>query len=318
MGGKNQERRVQKLLREALHQPPRNAHPIVTALRIALTGSTGMLGRDLAPVLGARHHVIPVSRAEADVTEPARILDVLAASEPDAVIHAAAFTAVDDCERQPETAFRVNGEGTKNVASACKALEVPLMYVSTDYVFDGTKPTPYLEDDAPNPLNIYGKSKLEGERRITDLLDRFWIVRISWLFGPMGKNFVRTILGLARGGTPLRVVNDQIGAPTYTTDLSVKIEQILRDGPPGVYHVTNQGYCSWFEFAREALRQAGLERAAISPISTEEAGRPAQRPKNSRLANMRLANENLGLLPEWQDALARYLLRTKETATTLK
>lgn len=277
-----------------------------------------MLGRDLAPVLSARHHVIPISRAEADVTEPARILNALATSEPDVVIHTAAFTAVDECERQPETAFRVNGEGTRNVASACRELRVPLMYVSTDYVFDGAKPAPYLEGDAPNPLNIYGKSKLEGEQRITDLLERFWIVRISWLFGPMGKNFVRTILGLARGGTPLRVVDDQIGAPTYTADLSVKIEQILRAGPPGVYHVTNQGCCSWFELAREALRQAGLERAAISPISTEEAGRPAQRPKNSRLANMRLANENLGLLPEWQDALARYLLRTAETATTLK
>ncbi|MGH9342903.1 MAG: dTDP-4-dehydrorhamnose reductase [Terriglobia bacterium] len=290
-------------------------------MRIAVTGSTGMLGRDLVPFLSGRHHVIPVSRAEADVTDGAGILRALAAARPDAVIHAAAFTAVDECERQPETAFRVNGEGTKNVATACRELQVPLMYVSTDYVFDGSKAAPYAEDDAPNPLNVYGKSKLEGERSVMDLLERFWIVRVSWLFGPMGKNFVRTILDLARGGAPLRVVGDQTGAPTYTVDLSVKIEQIVGSVgsgsgvAPGIYHVTNQGYCSWFGFAREALCQSGLEHTPLSPISTQEAGRPARRPKNSRLSNARLEREGLGLLPAWQDALARYLLRAAETAT---
>lgn len=277
-----------------------------------------MLGRDLLPLLSGRHHVIPISRAQGDITESDRILHALAAAEPETVIHAAAFTAVDECERQPETAFRVNGEGTKNVAAACKELQVPLMYLSTDYVFDGSKPAPYTEDDAPNPLNVYGKSKLEGERSIVDLLDRFWIVRVSWLFGPLGKNFVRTILGLARGGAPLRVVDDQTGAPTYTMDLSMKIEQIIGNGgsggsgAPGIYHVTNQGYCSWFEFAREALRQAGITRATLSPITTEEAGRAARRPKNSRLANGRLEREGFSLLPVWQNALARYLARTTE------
>ncbi|MGH9351672.1 MAG: dTDP-4-dehydrorhamnose reductase [Terriglobia bacterium] len=291
----------------------------MTALRIAVTGSTGMLGRDLAPILSERHHVIPVSRAEADVTERAQVLRALAAVEPEVVIHAAAFTAVDECERQPETAFRVNGEGTRNVAAACRELQVPLMYLSTDYVFDGSKSDPYAEDDAPNPLSVYGKSKLEGERNVMELLKHFWIVRVSWLFGPLGKNFVRTILSLAHGGAPLRVVDDQVGAPTYTADLSAKIEQIIGSsgsggsGSPGIYHVTNQGYCSWFEFAREALRQAGLEHTPIFPIGTEEAGRPARRPKNSRLANTRLESEGLGLLPTWQDALARYLLRAAET-----
>lgn len=281
-----------------------------------------MLGRDLALVLGECHCVLPVSRAQSDITDADGILRALTAAEPDVVIHAAAFTAVDDCERQPGIAFRVNGEGTKNVAAACKAMRVPLMYVSTDYVFDGLKPEPYIESDAPNPINVYGKSKLEGERRIMELLDRFWIVRVSWLFGPMGKNFVRTILGLARNGGPLRVVNDQTGAPTYTADLAGKMQQIIEGnssagGASGIYHVTNQGYCSWFDFAREAVRQAGLERTPVLPIRTDESARPARRPKNSRLANTRLESEGLGLLPAWQDALARYLLRAGDQPASM-
>lgn len=276
-----------------------------------------MLGRDLELALGGRHRVIPVNRAQADITDAAGILRALDSAKPDIVIHAAAFTAVDECERQPETAFRVNGEGTGNVAAACKALQVPLMYVSTDYVFDGLKPSPYIESDEPNPINVYGKSKLEGERRVMESLERFWIVRVSWLFGPMGKNFVRTILGLARGGGPLRVVDDQTGAPTYTADLADKMQQIIERGKSGaagslasgIYHVTNRGACSWFEFAREAVRQAGLGETPVLPINTGESARPARRPKNSRLANTRLESEGLGLLPPWQDALARYLLR---------
>lgn len=271
-----------------------------------------MLGRDLTPVLDARHQVIPLNRADADVTNAAALRRAVGAAQPDTVIHLAAFTAVDECERQRETAFQVNGQGTRNVASACRDLGVPLMYISTDYVFDGSKPSPYVESDDPHPINVYGESKLEGERSVMETLDRFWIVRVSWLFGPMGKNFVRTILDRARVGAALRVVNDQVGAPTYTADLSQKIgEMIERDCPPGVYHITNQGYCSWFEFAREALRQSELGGAALAPISSGESARPARRPKNSRLANARLASEGLSLLPAWQDALARYLARAQ-------
>lgn len=283
-----------------------------------------MLGRDLALVLGERHSVIPVGRAQADITDAAGVLRALEAAAPDVVIHSAAFTAVDECERKPEIAFRVNGEGTGNVAAACKALRVSLMYVSTDYVFDGLKPDPYVENDPPNPINVYGKSKLEGERRVMELLDRFWIVRVSWLFGPTGKNFVRTILGLARGGGPLRVVDDQTGAPTYTADLAGKMQQIIERGKSGVavgnrtgiYHVTNQGYCSWFEFAREAIRQAGLGDTPVLPIRTDESARPARRPTSSRLANAHLESEGLGMLPPWQDALARYLSRAEVLSQT--
>lgn len=271
-----------------------------------------MLGRDLTPVLGASHHVVPLNRTGADVTNAAAVRHTLAAAQPDTVIHLAAMTAVDECERERETAFQVNGQGTHNVAAACRDLRIPLMYISTDYVFDGSKPSPYVENDDPHPINAYGESKLEGERSVMETLDRFWIVRVSWLFGPMGKNFVRTILDRARGGAALRVVNDQVGAPTYTADLSQKIgEMIQKNCPPGIYHVTNQGYCSWFEFAREALRQSELDGVALAPISSAESARLARRPKNSRLANARLASEGLSLLPTWQDALARYLARAQ-------
>jgi dTDP-4-dehydrorhamnose reductase len=268
-----------------------------------------MLGQDLVPVLRTRHDLIPLSREQADITKHRDILRTIDEAAPDAVIHLAAFTAVDECERQPRTAFKVNGEGTGNVAAACRALGIPMLYVSTDYVFDGAKPGPYTEGDPPNPINVYGRSKLEGENRVKGLCSRFWVVRVSWLFGPGGRNFVRTVLGLAREGKPLRVVNDQAGAPTYTQDLSGKLLEIVERGSPGIYHVTNQGYCSRFEFAQETLRQAGLGHIPISPIATSEAGRSAPRPNNSRLANTRLQSEGLGLLPRWQDALARYLAR---------
>jgi dTDP-4-dehydrorhamnose reductase len=184
-----------------------------------------------------------------------------------------------------------------------------MLYVSTDYVFDGQKPTPYGEDDRPSPLNVYGRSKLQGERYVTELLEAAWIVRTSWLFGPLGKNFVRTILQRAHRGESLRVVDDQVGAPTYTMDLAEKLEQIVVRGSPGIYHVTNRGYCSWFEFAQEILRRAALSHVRVFAIPTSASDRPAPRPRNSRLAHTRLESEGLGLLPAWQDALTRYLLR---------
>ncbi len=268
-----------------------------------------MLGRDLTAQFAARHQVVPLTRHEADVTDPKSVLESIGRAKPEVVIHAAAFTAVDDCEGQPELALRVNAEGTRNVALACVELRIPMLYISTDYVFDGTKPTPYTESDQPNPINVYGRSKLEGERFVQGMLGQFWIVRTSWLFGLMGKNFVRTILGKAESGESLQVVNDQVGAPTYTADLAEKLEQIVERGGPGIYHVTNQGYCSWFDFAQEILEQTGLRDVRVLPIPTSASNRPAPRPKNSRLANLRLESLGFSLLPPWQDALRRYLLR---------
>ena len=268
-----------------------------------------MLGRDLRARLGARHQVVPADLPEVDITDLELVQRTFESAKLDVVIHTAAFTAVDDCEHRPDLAFQVNAEGTRNVAAACRMASLRMLYVSTDYVFDGQKPTPYAEDDVPNPLNVYGRSKLQGERHVTELLQAAWIVRTSWLFGPLGKNFVRTILQQAQRGEPLRVVDDQVGAPTYTMDLAEKLEQIVMRGNPGIYHVTNRGYCSWFEFAQEILRQAGLSHVPLFAIPTPASDRPARRPRNSRLAHKRLESEGLGLLPPWQDALARYLLR---------
>jgi dTDP-4-dehydrorhamnose reductase len=278
-------------------------------MRILITGSNGMLGRDLSAHLRARHEVVGADLPEVDITDFRLVQGAFKSARLDAVIHTAAFTAVDDCEHRPDLAFKVNAEGTRIVAVACCESSLPMLYVSTDYVFDGRKPTPYAEDDLPNPLNVYGESKLQGERHVAELLPAAWIVRTSWLFGPLGKNFVRTILQRARKGDSLRVVDDQVGAPTYTLDLAEKLEQIVMRGTPGIYHVTNRGYCSWFEFAREIVRQAGLSHVPLDAIPTSASDRPALRPQNSRLAHARLECEGLGLLPPWQDALARYLLR---------
>jgi dTDP-4-dehydrorhamnose reductase len=269
-----------------------------------------MLGQDLIPLLQARHSVIPLTRADADITDTRQITAVMERVQPEAVIHAAAFTAVDLCESQPDLAMRVNGEGTRNVALACRELNVPMLYLGTDYVFDGEKPEPYVETDSTGPLSVYGRSKLEGEKHVSRLLERHWIVRTSWLFGPQGKNFVRSILEQSKRGATLHVVYDQTGSPTYTEDLALALINIIERGTTGLYHVSNQGFCSWLEFSQEIFRQVGRNPSEIVPVSTSTLNRPAPRPRNSRLANARLAAEGLPLLPPWQEALHRYLVRT--------
>ena len=281
-------------------------------MRVLITGCKGMLGQDLAAHLRPGHEVLGIDIQEADITDRQQAAEAVLSRKPEVVIHTAAFTAVDECERKPDLAFRVNGGGTRNIALACREARLPLVYISTDYVFDGTKTEPYVEDDAPNPLSVYGKSKLQGEQQVRELLSHYWIVRTSWLFGPLGKNFVRTILERARQGESLRVVDDQVGAPTYTMDLAEKLASIVEHAAPGIYHTTNQGYCSWFQFAQEILRQGALDHTKISPIPTSASDRPARRPANSRLANQHLETEGLGLLPPWQDALRRYLLRENQ------
>ena len=278
-------------------------------MKILVTGSNGMLGNDLLPLLQERHAVVPLTRAEADITDELQVRRAIKEVRPEVVIHAAAMTAVDDCELRPELAFRANAEGTRHVASACAELGVPIFYVSTDYVFDGEKAEPYVETDRTHPVSVYGQSKLEGENQVRALLRRFWIARTSWVFGPFGKNFVEAILGKARQGATLRVVDDQVGCPTYTADLARKIVEIVELGSPGLYHISNQGSCSRFEFAQEILRQVGLDLALVVPVPTSASDRPARRPMNSRLANRKLEEEKLGLLPDWKDALRRYFRR---------
>lgn len=270
-----------------------------------------MLGQDFTAWASPRHEIVPLDLPEVDITDADAVGRYAASAKPEAVIHAAAFTAVDECERRPEVAFAINAEGTRNVARATRLAGIPMLYISTDYIFDGEKPAPYVETDSPNPMGVYGRSKLEGERHVRELLEAYWIVRTSWLFGPYGKNFVGTILERARAGATLRVVNDQLGSPTYTVHLAAALEQILARGEYGVYHATNQGSCSWFEFAQAIVREAGMDESMVAPIPTSASGRLAPRPRNSRLANTHLEQQGLGLLPPWQEGLRCYLLRER-------
>jgi dTDP-4-dehydrorhamnose reductase len=276
-------------------------------LKIFLTGKQGMLARAIAEVLSPCHQVVAASHAEADIADEGAMRRILEAAQPDAVVNAAAFTDVDACETQQELAFRINAEGPRNLAIMCRDLDVPLMHISTDYVFDGEKAEPYVEEDEPRPLSVYGHSKLEGEREVQKHLDRSWIVRVCGVFGPYRNNFVSLVVELGRKGQPLRIVKDQRLAPTYTFDAAEGIGRILRRGPYGLYHLTNQGFTSRIDFTREILRQAGFDDVPVIPISSEETKRPAPRPRNSQLEGARLKREGIELLPAWPEAVRRYL-----------
>lgn len=266
-----------------------------------------MLARAIAEVLSSRHQIIGASHGEADIADERAMRHALESAEPDVVVNAAAFTDVDACETQQELAFRVNAEGPRNLALLCAGMDIPLMHISTDYVFDGEKPEPYVEEDEPRPLSVYGRSKLEGEREVQAHLTRSWIVRVCGVFGPYRKNFVSFVVEFGKKKQALRIVKGQQLAPTYTFDAAAGIGEILRRGPFGVYHLTNQGFASRLEFTQEILLQAGCGDVPLIPISSEETRRPAARPRNSRLENARMKREGLKLLPSWQDAVRRYL-----------
>jgi len=277
-------------------------------VRILVTGAKGMLGRDLCPVLRASHEVIGIDQEEADVNDLPAMCGLVADVHPDLVLHAAAFTDVDGAESLPDVARRVNGIGTFHVAMAANQANARFAYISTDYVFDGGKGTPYTEEDRPNPINAYGASKYAGERAVTDLFGSYFIFRTAWLFAPHGKNFVNTILRLAQERGQLEVVTDQIGTPTYTLDLAHAIHAALAADVPGLYHVANAGPCSWFEFAGEILRQAGV-RAELRPTTSERFNRPARRPAYSALSTERLREVTGHAMRPWREALADCLAR---------
>ncbi|MDO8886354.1 MAG: dTDP-4-dehydrorhamnose reductase [Candidatus Oleimmundimicrobium sp.] len=286
-----------------------------------MTGAKGMFGSDLVKVLslpaclsvdtagrqGSEHDVTGLSHQELDVTNKRDVDICINDNKPDVVIHAAAYTDVDGCESNRELAFLVNAEGTKNVASACRAMDSAMVYISTDYVFDGAKDIPHTEEDKPNPINIYGESKLAGENYVKSILDKYYIVRTSWLFGKNGKNFVETILRLAQEKNELKVVNDQVGSPTYTLDLARAIKALLTKPSFGYYHISNQGSCSWYDFAREILGLSGLNDIKVIPVSTEEIKRLANRPKYSVLNCQKFMDESGYNLRNWQDGLKDYL-----------
>ncbi len=273
-------------------------------MKIAVTGSDGMLGHDIQRVF-SDVELINFTLKDFDITDMDKTLSAIRAVSPDYLIHVAAYTDVDGCESNPETAYLANGTGTRNVAMACEEVGCPLVYISTDYVFDGNGKTPYNEWDTTNPVNQYGLSKLIGERFVTSLTNRFYIVRTSWLYGRNGKNFVDTICRLLSEKDEISVVDDQIGSPTFTYDLALKLRELIGKGY-GTYHITNSSQCSWYEFAVEIGRLTG-SKAGIKPVTSDEFKRPAKRPGYSVLGNTMLQLEGIGVPRHWKEALKNYL-----------
>lgn len=275
-------------------------------MRIAVTGARGMLGHNLVKELQITHEVLPFAREDLDVTDFEATQHKIKGASPDIIIHAAAYTDVDGAETNQEQAYQINALGTQNVVLAAQKVNALVVYFSTDYVFDGQKKSPYYEFDAPNPQGIYAKSKLAGEWYVQAILDKFFIVRTSWLFGQAGKNFVQTILQRAKKGKSLKVVCDQVGSPTYTKDLAKEIGRLIPTHRYGIYHITNQGSCSWYELAAKILELSGLQSELI-PITTQELARPAPRPAYSVLANLCLELTIGSRMQRWEEALQEYL-----------
>lgn len=276
-------------------------------MRILVTGVKGQLGHDVMNELAKRGHTgIGVDVEEMDITDAKKVEEVIKASEVDAVIHCAAYTAVDAAEDQVELCRKINAEGTENIAKVCKELDIRMMYISTDYVFDGEGTRPWEPDDERHPLNVYGQTKYEGELAVEKYLDKFFTIRIAWVFGVNGKNFIKTMLKLSETHSELNVVDDQIGSPTYTYDLAVLMVDMIETEKYGRYHATNEGLCSWYEFACEIFRQAGRD-VKVNPVSSEEFPAKAKRPHNSRMDKSKLSENGFTPLPAWQDALKRYL-----------
>lgn len=277
-------------------------------MRVALTGSDGMLGFAIKSTF-TDIELVGLSRRDIDITNLDKTVSKIKEIKPDYLLHAAAYTDVDGCELNPEKAYLVNGIGTRNVTMACEAIGCPIMYISTDYVFDGAKKEPYDEWDLPNPINKYGLSKLLGERFVMSFTNRFYIVRTSWLYGKNGKNFVDSIIKLLSEKEELNVVNDQIGSPTYTNDLAVKLKELIGRGY-GVYHITNASRCSWYEFAVEIAKLSRhiRDNVKVKPATTDKINRPARRPSFSVLENTMLRLEGIKELRHWRDALEDYLM----------
>lgn len=281
-------------------------------MRILVTGASGQLGYDVERELERRgiEHLGTSSR-ELDITDREAVERLMAAYRPDAAIHCAAYTKVDLAEDEPERCWAVNADGTRNMAAACRKTGAKLLYISTDYVFPGAGERSYETGDPTGPVNTYGRSKLAGELAVQSLLEKYFIVRISWVFGKNGNNFVKTMLRLAETKADLSVVCDQIGSPTYTADLAPLLCDMVQTERYGVYHATNEGTCAWSEFAEAIFELAGRQ-VVVHPIPTSAYPTRAVRPLNSRMSKERLRDNGFQELPEWKNALARYLKEITE------
>lgn len=281
-------------------------------MKILVTGAHGQLGYDMLKVLAARGiEGIPADIAEFDITDIQAAENFISGCRPDAVVHCAAYTAVDKAEDDAERCRLINEIGTENIARACKKVDAKMVYISTDYVFPGTGDTFYETGASTGPLSVYGKTKLSGELSVKSLLARYFIVRTSWVFGKNGNNFVRTMLRLGKEREELNVVRDQVGSPTYTADLASLLADMAVSEKYGVYHATNEGVCSWAEFAEEIFRQAGMS-TRVNFITADQYPARAHRPANSRLSKASLDRAGFHRLPSWNDALKRYLAEISE------
>jgi len=299
--------------------------------RILITGAEGQLGSELAEVLAGEYEVVAVDKKDFDISKFKAVNSFITSTRPNGVIHSAAFTDVDRCEKEKTKAFKVNAIGTRNLAIAAKKVDAKFFYISTDYVFDGEKEGEYYEYDSPNPKTIYGMSKLLGENFVKEQLNRFFIMRIGWLYGKKGKNFIKKMIDLAKKKKTIQVVNDQFGSPTWTFNVIQQIKKLMPTDFYGTYHCTCEGSCSWFEFACEVFKDIGyvtevkdcksltfkLKTKSLIPgtkktfklkaVTSNKFKTPARRPKNSILENYMLKIQNLDIMPHWKESLAAFM-----------
>lgn len=276
-------------------------------MKVLVTGANGQLGYDVIKQLNsAGIDYLGTDRESLDITNKEQVTRVISDYNPDAVIHCAAYTAVDKAEDEKDLCYSINVLGTKYVAEACKEIDAKMVYISTDYVFDGEGDEPFEMTDKPNPINYYGQTKYEGEVEVQKDLSKYFIVRISWVFGSNGNNFVKTMLRLGKERDEISVVADQIGSPTYTPDLAKLLVEMIKTDKYGVYHATNEGYCSWYEFACEIFKQVGID-VKVNPVKTEDYPTKAKRPMNSRLSKKQTWSVFSFELQNWNSALRGFL-----------
>lgn len=279
-------------------------------MKLLVTGVKGQLGYDVVNEAYKKGiQAVGVDIDEMDITNAEQVDQVIKSGSYDAVVHCAAWTAVDKAEDMPDVCRKVNAEGTQNIAKVCKELDIPMMYFSTDYVFDGQGTEPWKEYDERHPLNVYGQTKYEGEMAV-EALKKHFIIRIAWVFGKNGNNFIKTMLRIGKEKGEVSVVDDQIGSPTYTYDLAKLVVDMIQSDKCGIYHATNEGLCSWYDFACEIFKQAGMA-VKVNPVDSNAFPAKAERPKNSRMSKTELDKNGFDRLPTWQDALKRYLLELK-------
>ena len=282
-------------------------------MKILVTGVKGQLGYDVVQEGEKRGlEMFGTDVDNMDITDASQVKQVIEGYKPDAVIHCAAYTAVDAAEDNQELCRKINVDGTRNIAEVCRGMDVPLMYFSTDYIFNGWGENFWNEDDEKHPLNVYGHTKYEGELVVQKLVQKYFILRISCVFGTNGNNFIKTMLRLGKERGAVGVVSDQIGSPTYTYDLAKLVVDMIQTDKYGAYHVTNDGLCSWYEFACEIFKQAGMD-VQVTPLTTAEYPTKAARPFNSRMSKEKLKRAGFEMLPAWQDALKRYLQQMNVT-----